>query len=251
MVITTDDTDLKNLAEEVDQLKEELSRRKDEMESFLYAVSHDLRAPLRGINGFLGIFEKKYGDMVDEEGQRLIDKVHENAMKMDVLLNDLLTLSRMATLEMTIQVFDMSSVVAHAIADVSVDNDKVQFVVKGLKTVSGDAQMLTFLWNNLVDNAVKFTKGRAAPLIEIGMKETPKGEAFYISDNGVGFDMEYYHKVFELFQSLHDPREFPGNGVGLAVAKQIVDRHGGALWAEAAEDKGATFYFTMAGDIKQ
>lgn len=218
-----------------------------ELESFSYSVSHDLRAPLRGIDGFSRILLEEYGSQLDAEGQRLFDVIRRNCLSMGRLIDDLLAFSRLGRTPLATLDVAMGNVVQEVIAELAaVPGDVIPPLDVGpLPRVKCDPSLIRQVWSNLLANAVKFSAGSEAPHIRI-WAETRAGEyVFAVSDNGVGFDMEYSDKLFAVFQRLHGNDEFPGTGIGLATVKRIIVRHGGQVWAEGHPQRGATFFFSL------
>ncbi len=226
-------------------LNEELEQRIIELESFSYSVSHDLRAPLRGIDGFIAIFLKKYLDQVDNEGQRLLSNVRRNVNKMGSLIDELLTLSRIGMKDIQIVRIDMDELVNTVLEELSEMKGRSIVQVQKLGIAKGDIALIKQVLVNLISNAFKYSNKKNLPIIEIGSTHGDSEVQVYVKDNGVGFDMEYSNKLFGVFQRLHDPQEYQGTGVGLAIVKRIIIRHGGRVWAEAKEGEGATFYFSL------
>ncbi|MEB0135026.1 CHASE3 domain-containing protein [Actimicrobium sp. CCC2.4] len=218
-----------------------------ELESFSYSVSHDLRIPLRAVSGYARMFEEDYGDRVDSEGLRLLAVIRDNSKRMGDLIDDLLAFSRFGRQAMQQERIDMRAVVDTAIRLVRRDGEEVpvQIEIGNLPRAVGDPALLQQVWVNLLSNAVKYSAMRDQPVIRISGIDTLTGTVYSIADNGVGFDMQYYGKLFGVFQRLHSADQFPGTGVGLAIAQRIVTRHGGRIWAEAVVDQGATFYFAL------
>jgi PAS domain S-box-containing protein len=226
-------------------LNEELEQRIIELESFSYSVSHDLRAPLRGIDGFIAIFLTKYLDQVDQEGQRLLGNVRRNVDKMSSLIDELLTLSRIGMKDIQIVTIKMADLVNTVLEELGDMKGSSKIKINNLGTAKGDIALIKQVLVNLISNAFKYSFKKENPEIEIGSHSRENETQFYIKDNGVGFDMEYSNKLFGVFQRLHDPQEYQGTGVGLAIVKRIIIRHGGRVWAEGKEGEGATFYFTL------
>jgi PAS domain S-box-containing protein len=229
----------------INKLNEELEQRVMELESFSYSVSHDLRAPLRGIDGFIAIFLNKYLDKVDEEGQRLLNNVRRNVNKMGSLIDELLTLSRIGMKDIQVTQIDMFELVNIVLEELSEQKGKCTVVIKRLVPAMGDVALIKQVLVNLISNAFKYSAKKDKPVIEIGCYPDEGDTQYYIRDNGIGFDMEYSNKLFGVFQRLHDPEEYQGTGVGLAIVKRIIIRHGGSVWAVGKEGEGATFYFTL------
>jgi len=226
-------------------LNEELEQRIIELESFSYSVSHDLRAPLRGIDGFIAIFLTKYLSKVDHEGQRLLGNVRRNVDKMSSLIDELLTLSRIGMKDIQIVTIEMADLVNTVLEELTEMKGSSKIKITKLGTAKGDIALIKQVLVNLISNAFKYSVKKETPEIEIGSDSRENETQFYIKDNGVGFDMEYSNKLFGVFQRLHDPQEYQGTGVGLAIVKRIIIRHGGRVWAEGKEGEGATFYFTL------
>jgi len=229
----------------IKSLNEELEQRIIELESFSYSVSHDLRAPLRGIDGFIAIFLSKYFEKVDGEGQRLLGNVRRNVNKMGSLIDELLTLSRIGMKDIQITTIDMDELVHTVLEELNEMKGKSTVTVNGLVKARGDIALIKQVLVNLISNAFKYSNKTANPIIEVGCSMVDGEIQYYIKDNGVGFDMEYSNKLFGVFQRLHDPQEYQGTGVGLAIVKRIIIRHGGRVWAEGKEGQGATFYFSL------
>ena len=218
-----------------------------ELESFSYSVSHDLRAPLRHMAGFSDMLEKHLGGALDGEGRRYLDVIHQAAQKMGQLIDDLLSYSRLGRTKLVMGEVDLNPLAKEAIEVLAEEarNRDVVWEVQLLPHVAGDTQMLRLVLQNLVANALKFTRGRVPARIEIG-SEAAEGEVrCFVRDNGVGFDMKYAEKLFSVFQRLHQASQFEGTGIGLANVRRTIERHGGRVWAEAKLDAGATFWFAL------
>jgi signal transduction histidine kinase len=236
-----------DLENRVNERTAQLTAANQELESFSYSVSHDLRAPLRHMDGFAELLKKNQSDRLDEKGRRHLQIISDAARKMGALIDDLLIFSRMARQEMSHEVVNMSELVTDAIAqhESETANRKIEWNISPLPTVQGDRAMLKQVWVNLVSNALKYSRTREVARIDIRCDEHPAEFVFSIRDNGVGFDMRYADKLFGVFQRLHREEEFEGTGVGLANIRRIVMRHGGRTWAESTPDQGATFYFSI------
>jgi light-regulated signal transduction histidine kinase (bacteriophytochrome) len=217
------------------------------LEAFAYSVSHDLRAPLRHIDGFSQILLEDYTGKLDDEGRRHLQRVREASQQMAQLIDDLLNLSRVTRAEMrreTVDLSRMAEIVAESLKRMQSDR-KAEFVIEKGLTAEGDERLVRVVLDNLMGNAWKYTGKRPQARIEFGRTNHDSRSAYFVRDNGAGFDMAYAHKLFGAFQRLHSVSEFPGTGIGLATVQRIVHRHGGQVWAEGAVDKGATFYFTL------
>jgi PAS domain S-box-containing protein len=228
----------------------QLEAANKELESFSYSVSHDLRAPLRAIDGFTRIFEEDYGAGVDDEGRRLLTVIRDNSKRMGVLIDDLLAFSRLGRQSLSTEPIEMSALVQAALAEIrgAGAHSGAEVLVQPLPGVHADPVLLRQVWVNLLSNALKYSSTRAAPNIEVGFVAATDSEdylTYFVKDNGVGFDMRYYDKLFGVFQRLHGTDEFTGTGVGLAIVHRLITRHGGRVWAEAELDKGATFFFSL------
>jgi len=225
----------------------QLKASNQELESFSYSISHDLRIPLRAVIGYARMLEEDYGSRLDSEGRRLLQVIRDNGQRMGQLIDDLLAFSRLGRAELTASQIDMHDLVEPLVAEVH-RRDKhaaVEFDIQPLAPAWGDAALLQQVWINLVANAVKYSSKREQPRIRI-WSDAGTGENVYsVADNGAGFDMQYYDKLFGVFQRLHSADDFPGTGVGLAIVQRIVARHGGRVWAEAEPDRGATFHFAL------
>ncbi len=218
-----------------------------ELEAFTYSVSHDLRAPVRHIDGFSRILLEEHRAAMSPETQRYLERVLEAAQQMGRLVDDLLNLSRIGRKELARRPVNLNALVESALADLRSEtaDRKIDWRIGRLPTVEGDAGLLKLVFANLLSNAVKFTRDRECAVIEVGEMDANGQPAIFVRDNGAGFPMKYAHKLFGVFQRLHRQEDFKGTGVGLATVQRIVRRHGGQVWAEAEPDRGATFYFTL------
>ncbi|HWP57584.1 MAG TPA: PAS domain S-box protein [Candidatus Acidoferrales bacterium] len=252
--ISRDITERIQAEQAIDKLHEDLRRRaleleaaNRELESFCYSVSHDLRAPLRGINGFAQALLEDYSGRLDEVGKGYLQRVCAASQHMGELIDDLLSLSRLARQEMRRETVDLSALAAAIAAELEQAEPEraAEFVIAPGLLAEGDHGLLRVALRNLLENAWKFTSKRAHARIEFGRIEENGNRSYYVRDNGAGFDMAYAGKLFRAFQRLHSASEFEGTGIGLATVQRIIYRHGGRVWAEAAPDQGATFYFTL------
>jgi len=227
---------------------EKLQESNHELDAFSYSVSHDLRTPLRAIDGFSRMVLKRYDDKLDDEGKRLLHVIRDNTAKMAQLIDDILAFSRAGRLELNRSEVDLDELVQAVWQDLSapLTDRSIQFEMQPLGKVSGDAAMLHQVIENLLNNAIKFTRPVATAVITVGSNETENEKIFFVRDNGVGFDQTYVHKLFGVFQRLHGTDEFEGTGIGLAIVKRIVTKHEGRIWAEGVVNQGATVYFTLA-----
>jgi signal transduction histidine kinase/uncharacterized membrane protein affecting hemolysin expression len=233
----------------VQESNRQLEAAYKELEAFSYSVSHDLRAPLRHIDGFAGLLAKDASESISENGRRYITKISEAAKRMGRLIDDLLSFSRTGRTELTRAVVDQDAMVAGIIRDGGFGKDAAASTwrIDPLPRVEADPAMLRQVWANLIENAAKYSGKVSHPRVEIGTTADTKDghQVFFVRDNGVGFDMKYADKLFGVFQRLHTQAEFDGTGIGLANVRRIVVRHGGATWAEGSIGKGATFYFSL------
>ena len=247
--ITTgfDITDIKKAQKLAEQNQLQLEITNKELESFSYSVSHDLRAPLRAIAGYAQMILRKGSDRFDEETRRRFEMITTSAEKMGRLIDDLLAFSRLGSQAVAKRSLDMEELIGEVWQEFCNINPGREMTLKvnQMPLVLGDRMLIRQVYSNLLGNAVKFTQGSDAAVIEAGSCIQDGKTVFYVRDNGVGFDMRYYDKLFGVFQRLHSDEEYKGTGIGLALVKQIINRHGGRIWAEGEVDKGATFYFTL------
>ncbi len=261
LVLINDITERKRAEQELQQLNADLEERvqrrtaeletaNKELEAFSYSVSHDLRSPLRTVDGFSQAVLEDYGSQLPEEGRRYLQTIRDGAQRMGVLIDDLLTFSRLSRLPLHQQRIDLTRMARDTFAELASEKKgrRIDFKVGELPTVHGDPALLKQVWVNLLSNAIKYTRKRELAVIEVGSKQENGSAICFISDNGTGFDMRYVDKLFGVFQRLHRTDEFEGTGVGLAIVQRVIHRHGGRVWAHGIEDKGATFYFTLKGD---
>ena len=225
----------------------QLEAANQELEAFAYSVSHDLKAPLRTMSGFGFILEKDYSDKLDDEGRNYLTRIQEAARRMEQLINDLLNLSRVTRAPLTHQRVDLSGLAVEISTALKSSNPqrRVEFNIAPNMVVEGDPDLLKIVLENLLTNAYKFTGQCDVATIQVAMTEQSGRPAYFVRDNGAGFDMAYADKLFAPFQRLHGIQEFPGTGIGLVTVRRIITRHGGRIWPEAAVGEGATFYFTL------
>jgi PAS domain S-box-containing protein len=248
--------ELKNHQEHLEELvakrTQQLETANKELETFSYSVSHDLRAPLRAIDGFAGFLIEDYKNKLDEEGNRYLNIVKKNSVQMGQLIDDLLAFSRMSRVGMNYTKIDMEDLASETFKELmSIEKDrKIELHISDLPKCKADPSLIKQVWVNLIANAIKYTRSTLDVKIEIGGSENEKDYKYFIKDNGVGFDMKYADKLFGVFQRLHKPADFEGTGVGLALIKRIITRHGGTVNAEAKVNEGATFYFTIPKGVE-
>ncbi len=242
-----DITALKTTETALTEKTNQLVALNSELEAFSYSVSHDLRAPLRGIIGFSSILEEDYGSVLDEEGKRITSVIKSNTIKMGQLIDDLLAFSRMGRQDILKTNIDTRMMVDEVI-EALVPNGKVKeidWVIHSLPKVNGDMNTIRQVWINLISNAIKYSGNKERQRIEIGFSDRGRQFVFYVKDNGVGFDEQYNDKLFKVFQRLHSAEEFEGTGIGLALVEKIISKHGGKVWAEGKNNEGACFYFSL------
>jgi PAS domain S-box-containing protein len=238
---------IQKLNADLEQQAAKLQAANKELEAFSYSVSHDLRAPLRAIDGYTRILVEDYEASLDAEGKRICSVISREARRMGQLIDDLLSFSRLGRREMFTSRIDMTALAASVFDELVRDQDRsrIDFQIGKLPSTKGDLALMHQVWVNLLSNAIKFASKKDRALIEVGGRQHRDENIYYVRDNGAGFDMEYANKLFGVFQRLHGESEFEGTGVGLAIVQRIIRRHGGRTWAEGEVEKGATFYFAL------
>jgi light-regulated signal transduction histidine kinase (bacteriophytochrome) len=242
---------IRNLNEELEHRVKvrtaELEAANKELETFSYSVSHDLRAPLRHIDGFSKILAESHVAQLDDDGRKCLDRICESADRMGHLIDDLLKLSRVGRQVLAMQSVPLSTLVNSVVDAFKADTNgrQIEWRMGALPSVICDAGLVRQVFDNLIGNAIKYSRKRTIAVIEVGQTIDCGSQTFFVRDNGAGFEMKYASRLFGAFQRLHDAREFEGTGIGLATVRRIVERHGGRIWAESELEKGATFYFTL------
>jgi signal transduction histidine kinase len=233
----------------VEERTTELRAINRELEAFIYSVSHDLKAPLRAIDGFSEILLEDYRAVLDKKGRHYLKQVRAGAQDMGQLIDDLLDLSRIVRGPLTKKTIDLKTIAQDTYRSLEPEwqDREVSFKVKRCPPVPADPHLLKIVLTNLLSNALKFTRARDKAEIEAGSKVTDKQTVFYVKDNGIGFDMKYSDKIFTVFQRLHHKEEYEGTGIGLAIVQRIINRHGGGVWVESKEGSGTTIFFTLQG----
>jgi light-regulated signal transduction histidine kinase (bacteriophytochrome) len=233
--------------QEVQEANLQLAAINKELEAFAYSVSHDLRTPLRGIDGWSLALLEDYGSQLDEPAMQYLDRVRSETQRMGQLIDDMLQLSRVTRVEMQrnpVNLTSMANEITAQLREAHPDR-RIEFTISPGLSTRGDAGLLHIVMTNLLHNAVKFTGDRPEAVIEFGQSTQDAEAAFFVRDNGVGFDMAYAGTLFGAFQRLHKVTEFPGTGIGLATVQRVIHRHGGRVWAQAEAGRGASFYFTV------
>ncbi len=227
----------------------ELRATNKELEAFCYSVSHDLRAPLRGIDGFSQILIEEYRSKIDESGVKYLNYIRQGVQKMGILIDDLLNLSRLTRVELKFKDFDLSQMAREIFGALLALEPERKAELKAPQSlmVNGDPGLIRVAMENLLSNALKYSSKNKNTTIEFGATDSDHGIAYYVRDNGVGFDMKYYDKLFQAFQRLHDNTNYKGTGIGLATVKRVIARHGGEIWADSKPQVSTTFYFTLKG----
>ena len=239
------------LEERVRERTRDLEAAKSELESFTFAVSHDLRTPLHHLNGFSFLLEERFGPKLEPDATELVRRIHRTSREMADLVQSLLELSRISKQDIHFEDVPLNAVLEDALKDArAVAGERtIDWRLHPLPEVRGSWTLLKQVFANLLSNAVKFTVHSEAPVIEVGVITAESDPVIYIRDNGAGFDPQYADRLFTVFQRLHRQNEFPGTGAGLAIVQRIVKRHGGRIWAESAPGQGATFYFTLGASV--
>jgi len=218
-----------------------------ELEALSYSISHDLKAPLRHMTGYVSLLVKKYSDLLPEEGHHYLDMISVSVGNMGELIDGLLQFSRSGRIEMNQKLLNMNEIVAAIIQPIKEQaiERRIEFNIEPMPLVFGDPDMIKSVWSNLIENAVKFSEKKDLTKISIGAEENENDIVYYVKDNGAGFDMNYAAKLFTVFQRLHSREDYEGTGIGLATVQRIITRHGGKIWAESKAGEGATFYFSL------
>ncbi len=243
--------DIRKLNEELEykvvERTEQLKTANTELESFSYSVSHDLRAPIRAISGYAQILEEDHGALLDADATKTLHSIRNNAIKMGKLIDDLLAFSQLGRKQVKVSEINMYDLVLSIVEDLSLDDTgkRMEFSLPDLPPAKGDPSLIKQVWINLLSNAIKYSQYKPKSLIEIGAYKKGNFVIYYVRDNGAGFDMKYYDKLFGVFQRLHSQDEFEGTGIGLAIIQKIVHRHNGTVWAESRQDEGTCFYFSL------
>lgn len=237
----------RSVKEKLKHQSTEIQELTSELDALSYSVSHDLRAPLRAVNGFSRILQKDYSDHLDEEGKEFLSIIYTSSQKMNSLIDDLLTYSRLGRKKMEFTSIDLNQCFNELFQEMVSRESKrdIKLKLKKLPLVHGDRSMIEQVLFSFLSNAIKFTRCRTSAVIEIGCQAEGSMNTFTIKDNGIGFDMAYTEKIFGLFQKLHKPEDYEGNGSGLTFVKRIIQRHGGSVSVESAVNQGATFYFSL------
>ncbi len=238
---------LNEMNEKLKKRTENLEDANEELEAFAYSVSHDLRVPLRAIDGFSRIVLEDYQDKLDDEGKRLLNIIRENTNKMGQLIDDILLLSRASRQEMNFSEINMEELSKRVFEEqkLSTNAHNIHLKINKLPPCYGDTALIQQVLINLMANSFKFTEPKEDRTVEVGAIKEEDEIIYYVKDNGVGFDMKYSDKLFGLFQRLHGTNEFEGTGVGLSIVQRVIRRHGGSVWGEGKLNEGATFYFSI------
>ena len=247
VVTFVNDITQRKITEEILKAKgDQLEVANRELEAFSYSVSHDLRSPLRAVGGYAQMLEEDYNAVLDDEGKRLLGNIRTSAQRMGVLIDDLLSFSRLGRKDIKKSSVNMNHVAQAAVADIHQGRKHDATVnIQPLHAAWADPSLILRVMVNLLSNAIKYSSKTVSPVVDISSTEDGGGVTYCVKDNGVGFDMKYAHKLFGVFQRLHSDEEFEGTGVGLAIVQRIVHKHGGKIWAEGKEGSGASFYFSL------
>jgi light-regulated signal transduction histidine kinase (bacteriophytochrome) len=232
---------------ELEVRTQKLTESNKELEAFTYSVSHDLRAPLRHIDGFSKMLVESNGERLSDEGREYLTLIRDSTREMGQLVDDLLGLARIGRANLTVQLTGLDSIVEGVVSDLKRANNEraLEWKIEKLPFVECDAGLMRQVFTNFLSNAVKFTRPREPAIIHVGTTKHAGSPVIFVRDNGVGFNIKHADKLFGVFQRLHRQEDFEGTGVGLATVQRIIQKHGGRVWAEAAVDQGATFYFTL------
>jgi len=236
--------------QKVTSLAEDLARKLEQLQSldsFNYSVSHDLMSPLNSIIGLTALLQDMHPQQIGDEVLTVVKHINGAADKMSRLIQDLLSFSRQANADLAVGEFSMREVIDEVLTDIRLNLpvEKTEIIVHEVPRAKGDNKMVKQVWSNLISNAIKYSQKKEKPRVEIGSKTDFSGPVYFVKDNGAGFNMKNYHKLFGIFQRLHSEKDFTGTGVGLAVVKRIIDKHNGKIWAESTLGDGASFYFTL------
>jgi light-regulated signal transduction histidine kinase (bacteriophytochrome) len=254
VTISRDITSRMESREEIQRLNASLRQRtrdleatNQELEAFSYSVSHDLRAPLRAIEGFARLLHEAEGERLAEESATYLQRIQENTQRMQRLIQDMLTFARVAGQPLERQTIRPAELARRAYEDLQAEyaGRQVELVIGDLPECEADPALLAQVWSNLLSNALKFTRSREVAHIEVGAQQAGDETVYFVRDNGIGFDMRYASKLFTAFQRLHSEEDYEGSGVGLSIVRRIITRHGGRVWIEAQPDRGATVSFTL------
>jgi len=241
---------------ELEEQKILLEKANHELDSFVYTVSHDLRAPLRGITAFTNFLEEDYKDKLDKTGRDHLKEIAAGAKRMNTLIDDLLTLSRISRIQNPYEDVDIKPLIDSIIKRIEFDiktHNVILKVQENIPVVRCDRIKMTEVFFNLINNAIKFSSknNKEAPRVEVGYAGENEFHKFYVKDNGIGIDPQFHQKIFEIFRRLHTSLEYEGSGAGLSIVKKVIDDHGGRIWIESEAGKGAAFYFTIPKDLKE
>ena len=258
MIMALDVSDIKKAQNEIIELNKDLEKRvsertaqleavNKELGAFSYSVSHDLRAPIRAINGYAKILEEDYAGKLDAEGTGTLHDIVHYSEQMGLLIDDLLAFSQLGRKEIVVSEINMTALVKSIKEELMFEEggNRIEFKVNALPSAKGDPSLIKQVWINLISNAIKYSKNNTNPVVEIGAYEKDNLVIYSVRDNGVGFDMQYYDKLYGVFQRLHSQEEFEGTGIGLAIVQKIVFRHNGTVWAESTVNEGACFNFSL------